>query len=48
MGEINISRAEQEALRAVEYDVLKQLIDQCLREKRPSALRPLRIDNCGP
>ena len=47
MGEINISR-EQEALRAVEYDVLKQLIDQCLREKRPSALRPLRIDNCGP
>ncbi len=48
MGEINIPRAEQEALRAVEDDVLNQLIDQCLREERSSALRPLRLDNCGP
>ena len=30
MGEINIPRAEQEALRAVECDVLNQLVDQCL------------------
>lgn len=48
MGEINIPRAEQEALRAVECDVLNQLIDQCLREERPSALRLLRLDSCGP
>ena len=48
MGEINIPRDEQEALRAVEYDVLNQLIDQCLREERSSTLRPLRLGNCGP
>lgn len=48
MSEINIPRAEQEALRAVQHDVLNQVIDQCLREERSSALRPLRLDNCGP
>ncbi|MDH0735744.1 hypothetical protein [Achromobacter spanius] len=48
MGEINIPRSEQEALMAVECDVLNQLIDQCLREERPSALRRLRLDSCGP
>ncbi|MPV64304.1 hypothetical protein [Burkholderia sp. BE17] len=48
MGEINIPRADQEALRAVERDVLNELIDQCLQEERLSALRPLRLDNCGP
>jgi hypothetical protein len=47
MGEINIPRAEQEALRAVECDVLDQLVDQCLREARPSVLRPLRLESCG-
>jgi len=48
MGEINIPRAEQEALRAVECDVLNQLVDQCLREGRPSVLRALRLESCGP
>lgn len=48
MSEINIPRTEREALRAVEDDVLNQLIDQCLREERSSALRLLRLDNCGP
>jgi hypothetical protein len=48
MSEINIPRAEQEALRAVQHDVLNQLIDQCLRDERCSALRSLRLDNCGP
>lgn len=47
MGEINIPRAEQEALRVVECDVLDQLVDQCVREERPSVLRPLRLDSCG-
>ncbi|WP_321954602.1 hypothetical protein [Burkholderia cenocepacia] len=47
MGEINIPCAEREALRAVECDVLNQIIDECLREERLSALRPLRLDNCG-
>lgn len=32
---------------AVECDVLNQLIGQCLREERLSALRPPRLDNCG-
>lgn len=48
MSEINIPRSEQDALRAVEHDVLNEVIDQCLREGRSSVLRPLLLENCGP
>ncbi|EPD42318.1 MULTISPECIES: hypothetical protein [Delftia] len=48
MGEINIPRAEHDALRVVECDVLDQLVDQCVREERPSVLRPLQLESCGP
>jgi len=47
MGEINISRGEQDALRAVDTDVLDRLIEQCLSEERPYALRILRLEGCG-
>ncbi|BEP54051.1 MULTISPECIES: hypothetical protein [unclassified Variovorax] len=47
MGEINIPRAEQEALRAVDTEALRKLIEQSLREERPYALRDLRLENCG-
>lgn len=47
MGEINIPRVEKEALRAVDIEALRKLIEQCLREERPYALRGLRLENCG-
>lgn len=47
MGEINIPRAEQEALRAVDTEALDKLIEQCLREEKPYGLRGLRLENCG-
>lgn len=47
MGEINISRGEQDALRAIDTDVLDRLIEQCLSEERPYALRVLRLEGCG-
>ncbi|MDI7066409.1 hypothetical protein QMO17_34815, partial [Klebsiella pneumoniae] len=48
MGEINIPRDEQDALKAVNTDVLDRLIEQCLYEERPDALRILRLESCGP
>jgi hypothetical protein len=47
MGEINIPRAEQDALKAIDAEALDKLIEQCLREERPYDLRILRLDNCG-
>ena len=48
MGEINIPRYEQDALRAVDADVLDKLIDQAVYEERPGALNHLRLASCGP
>lgn len=47
MSEINIPRDEQEALRAVDIEVLDKLIEQCLREGQPHVLRILRLESCG-
>ncbi|MFY0750958.1 hypothetical protein [Pseudomonas sp. NFX5] len=47
MGEINISRDEQDALRAVDTDVLDKLIEQGVYEERPGALHSLRLESCG-
>lgn len=47
MGDINIPRSEQEALRSIDSEVLRVLVEQCLREERPSALQQLRLDGCG-
>ena len=48
MGDLNVPRAEAEALKALDTDVLSDLIDQCIRDERPSAVRALRLDSCGP
>lgn len=48
MGDLNVPRAEAEALKALDTDVLSDLIDQCIRDERPSAIRALRLDGCGP
>jgi len=47
MGDINIPRSEQDALRSIDSEVLRELLEQCLRDERPSALRELRLDGCG-
>jgi hypothetical protein len=48
MGEINIPRDERDVLKAIDANVLNKLIEQCLHEERPSALRSLRLESCGP
>ena len=47
MGDINIPRSEQDALRSIDCEVLRMLVEQCLQEERPTALRQLRLDGCG-
>ena len=48
MGEINISREEQEVLKAIDTDALDEAIGQCLEAKRLDRLRILRLASCGP
>jgi hypothetical protein len=48
MGEINISRSEQEALRAIDCRELHRLVDQALREERTDVLSHLSLAKCGP
>lgn len=47
MGEINLSRDEIEALKAIDSKVLYKLIDQCLYEERSLPLRDLQLERCG-
>jgi len=47
MGELNVPRAEADALKAIDTELLNHLIDQCIREEKSSAVRALRLDNCG-
>lgn len=48
MGVINIPCGEQDALKSIDRDVLRALIEQCLREERSTVLLQLRLDSCGP
>src|SRR4051812_39216451 len=48
VGEINMPRQEQDALKAIAADELDKLIEQSLDEKHPNSLRILRLENCGP
>ncbi|KAF0813929.1 hypothetical protein IGB42_01608 [Andreprevotia sp. IGB-42] len=48
MGDINISRSEYEALKAIDSVVLSRVIDQCVDEEYSSALLAFRLNNCGP
>lgn len=47
MSEINVAPEEQHALKALDTAVLNKLIEQCLHEERPQALRSLRLESCG-
>ncbi|MBN9408141.1 hypothetical protein [Variovorax sp.] len=48
MGDLNVPQREAEALKAIDTDMLRDLIDQCIREGQSSAVRTLRLDACGP
>lgn len=48
MGDLNVPRSEAQALKAIDADVLMDLVDQCIREERSSAIRVLQLDGCGP
>lgn len=47
MGRINIPRSERDALKAVDADILEQLIEQCVLEECPSGLQRLHLESCG-
>ncbi len=47
MGDLYVPRTDAEALKAINADVLNDLVDQCIREDRPSAVRALKLDGCG-
>jgi len=44
---INIPRSEQEALKAVDLEALRQRIRQCIDEEIVCGLRDLHLDACG-
>lgn len=48
MGDLNVPHAEAEALKAIDIDMLSDLVDQCIREEKPSAVRACRLNGCGP
>lgn len=48
MSVINIPSDERDALKAIDVGALKARIEQCLRERRPTALLGLGLDRCGP
>lgn len=48
MGELNVPRNEAEALKAIDTKLLASLMDQSIREERPSGLGTLRLNCCGP
>lgn len=48
MGIINIPRQEAEAIKSIDSDALRALIDRCVEEKRATAIYTLRLSSCGP
>lgn len=47
MGDINIPRNEQDALASIDADKLRVVIDHCIHDERPLALRAFRLHGCG-
>lgn len=48
MGDLYVPRTDAEVLKAIDTDVLSDLVDHCIREERRSAVRALRLGGCGP
>lgn len=47
MGDINLTKDEFEAIRCVDDELLRKLIEECLQEQRIYRLRALQIERCG-
>lgn len=47
MGELNVPRAAADALKAIDVNLLNELIDQCVRCEQSFPIRALRLDSCG-
>lgn len=47
MGDLNVPRAEADAIKAVDSSALSKSIDQCIYERQVTAVRALWLDNCG-
>lgn len=48
MGILNVPRDEADAIKAVDSAVLKGVIDRCLADEHPTAIRSLGLRGCGP
>lgn len=48
MGGLYVPSSDAEILKAIDNDVLSDLVDQCIREERSSAIRALRLGHSGP
>lgn len=48
MGEINIPRSQQDALKAVDISELDKAIDGCIADESSAALQRFRLSTCGP
>lgn len=47
MGEINIPQRDREALKAIDASQLHGIVQQCVEQRQPTALAPLKLYNCG-
>lgn len=47
MSLINMPRDERDAIDEINVDILRKLVEQCLRDERPDALQSLRLQSCG-
>lgn len=47
MGEINIPRSQQDALKAVDISALDKAIDGCIADESSAALQRFRLSTCG-
>lgn len=48
MGELNVPRAEADALKVIDTQLLTALIERCIRDEHWACLRDLRLYECGP
>lgn len=47
MGDLNVPRTTADALKAIDVDLLHELISQCLDRQQSLPLRGLRLESCG-
>lgn len=48
MGEINIPRSQQEALKEIDLPALDKAIEECIADESFAPLQRFRLASCGP